>query len=379
MSELTDNTAVVIDNGSGTIKVGISGDDTPRAAFPSVVGKPKIKGIFVGMDQKEYYVGLEAIQKSKDLDLSYPIQGGLIQDWEGIEKIWHHCYFNELRVPPEDYPVFMTEPPLNPRANREKMIKRMFEIFQVDSFYVCTQAVLALYASGRTTGLVLDSGEGATSSVPIYEGYALPHAIMKIDLAGKDLTKYLLSLLKRSGVNFSMYSDRELEIAKDIKERCCRVAEDFDAAMKDTPESQGKEIPYELPDKSIIKIGLPQYQCPEALFQPSKLERETVGIHELIFQSIMKCDMDVRRDFYRNIVLAGGTTMFRDISDRLTKNIGNLAPSTMPVKIDPPAERKFSVWIGASILSSLRSFESLWISKQDYQEVGDHIVHRRCF
>jgi actin-related protein len=378
MSEETVN-AVVIDNGSGMCKAGVAGEDAPKVCFPSIVGRPKHSQgqVMIGTEQKDVYIGEEAQAKRGVLKLSYPIEHGIVTSWDDMEKIWHHCYFNELRVHPEEHPALLTEAPMNPKANREKMIQIMFEGFNVPSFYVSVQAVLSLYASGRTTGIVLDSGDGDTHTVPIYEGYSLPHSIMRIDLAGRDLTEYMMKLLTEVGVSFS--SSAEREIARDIKEKHSYVALDFDTELKSSSESSNKDVSYTLPDGQVITIGNQQFRCPEALFQPIKLGKEYPGIHELTFQSIMKCDVDVRKELYSNIVMSGGTTMFTGIAERLNKEITALAPSTIKIKVVAPAERRFSVWIGGSILSSLSSFQTLWVSKAEFDETGPTIVHRKCF
>merc|ERR1719247_635619 len=230
----------------------------------------------VGADAKDIYVGDEAQVKRGILTLRYP----------------------------KEHAIMLTEAPLNPKQNRERMTQIHFETFNVPAMYVQIQAVLSLYASGRTTGCVFDSGDGVSHTVPIYEGYALPHAIKRLDLAGRDLTEWMMKCLMEKGYTFTTTAERE--IVRDVKEKLAYVALDYDAELKAAASSADLAKDYELPDGNVIQVDTARFKCPEALFQPSMIGKEADGIHNTTYQTIMACDVDIRKDLYANIVCSGG-------------------------------------------------------------------------
>ncbi len=374
---MTDGPQVcVIDNGSGVVKAGFSGNSSPGCIFPSIIGRPKNPGVIIGTDAKKEYIGDEAQQKRGVLKITYPIEHGIVKDWDDMEQIWHHTFYVEMRVSPDEHPVLLTEAPLNPKVNREKMTQIMFETFSVPCLYVAIQAVLSLYSAGRTTGIVCDSGDGVTHTVPIYEGFSIPHAVSRIQLAGRDLTQWMVKLLTESGGNYT--SSAEQEIVRDIKEKTCFVAQDFDAAMKQAKESSSLNMNYELPDGNVITVGSERFRCPELLFKPSLNGKDMDSADSLTFNSIQESDVDVRRDLYGNIILSGGTTMFEGMGERLYKEIEARCAKSVQVKVIASPDRRFAVWRGGSTLTSLSTFASMWITKEDYDEHGASIVHRKC-
>jgi len=367
---------LVIDNGTGLSKNGYAGEDQPRSVFPTLIGYPKYQSIMSDVDHyvREYYVGEEAMNLRGVLKLIYPIVHGMVTDWDAMEKIWHYTFHNDLRVNPSEHPILLTEAPLNPSSNREKFAEILFETFNVPAMYVSMQAVLSLYASGRTTGLVIDAGDGVIHIVPIYEGFAISHAISRIDIAGRDITEYLRRLLRTRGK--ALTSSAEKEIVRDIKERLCYVALDPEKELKLAEKVSGMEKQYTLPDGETLTIGPERFLAPEAFFNPSAIGKEETPLDESIYNSVQLCDIDLRKELYQNIVLSGGSTMFPGLKERLHKELTELVPENIEIRIVAPPERRYSVWIGGSILSSLKTFQRLWVSRKEYQEQGPGVIKR---
>ena len=373
---------LVFANGSSIVNAGFAGNDLPDAVFPSVVGRPRYKNVMVvGQEySSQPFVGVEALSRRRVLNLENPVNHGIVTNWDNMETIWHHTFYNILSVAPEEHPVLLTEAPLNPKANREKMAQIMFESFNTPFISVANQALLSLFASGITTGVVLDSGDGVTYSVPIYEGCPVEHGIFRLDLGGRDLTEYMIRILSERDYFFRTPAERES--VKDIKEIHAYVALDFEQEMKTAVSSSALDKKYELPDGNVITISKERFQCPEALFQPYFLNQnrftELDSIHNILNKSIIKCDIDIRKELYGNVVLSGGSTMFPGFAERMNKELGALATSKMAIKIIAPPERKYSAWIGGSILASLsNAYREIWLSKEEYDESGQSIVRRK--
>lgn len=368
------NQPIVIDNGSGILKAGFAGDQVPKINFTNFIGRPKHTRVMAGGLETDIFFGSLAEEYRGLLNLRYPMEHGIVKDWNDMEKIWQHVYSkNQLNSNSEEHPVLLTEAPLNPRKNREKMAEIFFETFNVPALYISMQAVLSLYSTGRTTGVVLDSGDGVTHSVPIYEGFALPHSVMRNDIAGREVSRYLRLLLRKEGFNFN--TTAEFEIVKNIKERACFLS--INPAKEET--NQPEKSIYTLPDGNTIELGSCRYKAPELLFKPNLIGDENEGIHEVLANSIIKSDLDLRKTLFQNIVLSGGSTLFKGFGDRLLNEMKRLSPKDVKIKIASPKERLYSTWIGGSILASLDTFKKMWISKREYESEGVKVLHRKTF
>lgn len=283
---MSEQQTIIIDNGSGMVKAGFAGEDAPRAVFPAIVGRPKHAATIQGAQQKSEYIGDEAMQKRGILNLQYPIAAGIVESWEDMEKVWHHTFYNELRIAPEEaLGVLLTEAPRNPKANREKMVTIMFETFQVKNVYVALQAVMSLYAAGRTTGLVCDAGDGVSHTIPVFEGFSIPHAIYKMEIAGRVLTDYMQKLLLEIGE--SLTSSAELEIVRDIKEKLSFVAQNYEQENQQAQSSSEHDKSYTMPDKRVITVPAHvRMTCPELLFKPTLNGKSCDSIQAMSWKSV---------------------------------------------------------------------------------------------
>lgn len=371
------STGLVLDFGSAFSKVGFAGDDLPKSIFPTVVSRPLHQTIKLESEPLQYgmdnYIGSEVFSKRGINRIKYPLEHGVVTNWDDMELLLKHTFKNELKVAPEEHPILFTEIPLNPKANREKIIEIMMENFNVPAFYLSNQLVLSLYTSGRSTGVVLDSGYQVTHSVVVYEGFAVQHSTQRLDLGGRCITDYFAKIFTQ----YQLRTTGEIEIANDIKEKLCYVALDIDEEMK--MKNEDFEKSYELPDGTFVTIGNERFRSPEILFNPSLIEMDSEGITEKIIKTIAKVDQDLVKYLYQHIIVAGGSTLLNGFEKRLEKEMKQLIPGNTKMKIVPVEEKKCSSWIGGSILASLQTFQKIWIELEDYDEMGPRIVHSKCY
>ncbi|MBN3292142.1 ACTY protein, partial [Polypterus senegalus] len=327
-----------------------------------------------GALEGDLFIGPKAEEHRGLLSVRYPMEHGIVRDWNDMERIWQYVYSkDQLQTFSEEHPVLLTEAPLNPSKNRERAAEGSVLGFR--------------YATGRTTGVVLDAGDGVTHAVPIYEGFAMPHSILRVDIAGRDVSRFLKLLLRKEGYDF--HTSAEFEVVRTIKERACYLS--INPQKDETLETEKAQ--YTLPDGSTLDIGPARFRAPELLFRPDLIGDESHGIHEVLAFAIQKSDMDLRRTLFSNIVLSGGSTLFKGFGDRLLSEVKKLAPKDVKIKasfymcpkkafclqISAPQERLYSTWIGGSILASLDTFKKMWVSKKEYEEDGARAVHRKTF
>ncbi|EOD20059.1 actin-related protein 2 [Emiliania huxleyi CCMP1516] len=377
---------VVCDNGTGFVKCGFAGDNFPAHIFPSIVGRPILRAEEkVGQVQlKDIMVGDECTAARDMLETSYPITNGVVQRWEDMCHLYDYTFREKLKIDPTEHKIMLTEAAMNPKKNREALVETMFEKYNFAGVHCAIQAVLTLYAQGLLTGVVVDSGDGVTHIVPVYEGYALPANIRRLDVAGRHMTEYLIKLLLLRGYTFNRSAD--YETVREMKEQVCYVGYDLELEKKLALETTTVMEAYTLPDGRVIKVGAERFEAPEALFQPRLVDVDGKGLGELLFQVINTADMDLRPEFYKHIVLSGGSTMYPGLPSRLEKEIrelylrevakGDTAQlERLKLRIEDPPRRKHMVFLGGSVLADImKDKEEFWMSREEYKEKGLHGV-----
>jgi len=431
-----DVSALVVDVGSNTTKMGYAGEESPKAVFPSVVGvlhgpsssrerdagrSPAAVGDAMDVEPKassststasssssstRYFVGTNALHYRRDfMELQSPLTDGLVSDWDIYERLLDHGFQKALGVDPKHHPVLLAEQSFNTRQLRERSTELLFEKYQVPALFTAKNAVLSTFASGRSTGLVLDSGGAVTTAVPVHDGFALTKCISRSNIAGDTLTKELFKYLEKKGTTIrpqycierkvlpsggfqiseldfpsiteSYQTYMALEVVRDIKESILRISE---ILFDEEAHSNIPTVQYELPDGKILDIGPERFSIPEILFnRHTPTESSRTGIHQMVFDAISASDIDIRKDLYNNIILMGGNSLLPGFVDRLHKELSEVVPQRFKIiATNFPSERKFGVWIGGSILGSLATLQQIWISKSEFEEHGPSIVERKC-
>jgi actin-related protein 2 len=325
------------------------------------------------------------------LEVNYPVENGVVRDWNDMDELWKYTFFERLKLKEGglgDSKILLTEPPMNPKKNRELMFEHMFEKFGFGAASVSLQAILVLYAQGLQTGVVVDSGDGVTHVVPVWEGICPPLLIRRLNVAGRHVTRYLIKLLQLRGYNFNRTAD--FETVRQIKETLCYVGYDLDLEKRLALETTTLMATYELPDGRLIKLGSERFEAPEVLFHPGLIDAESKGMHEVIFDMIQDADIDLRMGFYSHIVLSGGSTMYPGLPTRLEKEIRQLyldrvlkgdksGESKLKLNIEDPPRRKHMVFLGGSVLANImRDQADFWVSRKEWKEMGASIIERKC-
>lgn len=377
------------DTGTGVIKAGFAGENEPCLVFPTLLGRPMLRfdqGLGATQDTRSLYVGDEASERRFMLQLTKPMSNGVICDWDGMEAVWDHTW-EQLGINPCEHKVLQTEAALNPPKNREKIVETMFEKYGFAAVNVSVQAILALYSQGLQTGFVVDSGDGVTHMCPVFENYMEPSLVQKVTLAGRHVTDHLLKLLVGQGNPLSSTAD--FETVREVKQKLCYVAFDPVAEKKLARETTVVDRQYTLPDSRILRVGAERFMAPEILFNPGLADHgDGHGLSELVYDTIMKSDINVRKDYFQHIVLSGGTTMFPGMSSRLEKDLRRLyfervlqsdqgRAQKFKCFVEDPPRRQSMVFVGGSLLAeTCAETAGFWVSRQEYAEAGSSVVRR---
>ncbi|CAH3162994.1 unnamed protein product, partial [Pocillopora meandrina] len=401
--------ACVIDNGTGYTKMGFAGNTEPQYILPTAiaikesakVGDQAQRRAAKGITDLDFYIGDEAVE-APGYATKWPIRHAIVEDWDLMERFWEHCIFKYLRAEPEDHYFLLTEPPLNTPENREYTAEIMFESFNIPGLYIAVQAVLALAASWTSrqvgertlTGTVIDSGDGVTHVIPVAEGYVIGSCIKHIPIAGRDITFFVQQLLREREAGIP--PEQSMETAKTIKERwgyiCPDIAKEF-AKYEAEPAKWIKK--YEgvnaITKKPFaVDVGYERFLGPEIFFHPEFSNPDfTTPLSEVVDNVIQNCPIDVRRPLYKNIVLSGGSTMFRDFGRRLQRDIkravdarlklseqlsgGRIKPKPIDTQVITHHMQRYAVWFGGSMLASTPEFYTVCHTKADYDEHGPSI------
>jgi len=390
------STSVVVDLGTSSTKAGWSDRAEPDLNFPSVIGRGRHNKAMKALGLKDSYVGRHAQTLQGILSLRSPIKQGCVQHWDDLETMWEYIWDREVilsgvggGLDPSDHQVLLSVPPLCSPKDWRKLTEMLLEGAGVGGVYLANKTVLSMYGGGRTTGICVDSGEDMTYIVPCWEGTPLPNATLIQKLGGKHITDRLLGQLangkysfpddtfllwKRSGKKnksnnkFCVASRRD--IVQEAKERFCAFSErpikEGDSAFFKLEDEQVMR----LPDGNMVVVGEESMTAPELMFQPSLVKKSYAGLHELVMEAVGRCEEKLRQRLLSNIVLSGGNSLIPGMDKRLTKELSQVLPQDMKVRVQAQPGRENFSWMGGVHLTKLDSFQRLWLTKTDYMEVG---------
>ena len=396
---------LVCDIGTGYLKCGRSGMETPLSVVPTVVGRPLIKPKSTyalcsrsNKASKLLYAGKEAIESGEFLHLSHPIEHGIVKHWGDmqylLEDVFDSASPNYAFQASTDHAtndkrgtkVILTEAPMNPTKNREQLCQIMFEKVGFNSLHISTQAVLSLYARGMMSGVVVDVGDGVTHIIPVYEGSILTHLAQRLDIAGRDVTEHLAKLLFVHG--YPIDAQGEFSLLQHLKENYCYVASDPSKESKLATETTVLIKRHVTSNGRCIRLGEERFQAPEILFQPEICkDTEAKGISDSVYNIINQANVDLRSEFYRSIVLSGGTTLLNGFGARISKDLKKFykqkvlqsrdSTDKIKIKVHSTQGREFSVFTGAAVLADImKDRDDFWLTRSQWEAEGPAVIHK---
>jgi actin len=374
---------LVLDPGTCNWKIGVASETLPTVNIPAVLGVPsKARTLLkrksaddddgVSGGSKILY-GEDALHNAAKCNLSFPMARGAVENWDHAEQLFHHC-ITELEVDDvEGSSILVAVPPYANRECTEKLAAMCMESFMMARIAVFQSPVCSLYASGRTTGIVLESGEGVTSIMPVYDSFPLERSVNRLNWGGADVTEHMRRLLYERGFSFSSAVD-EWQVRL-IKEKLGYVADDYAAELA-KPADEFPPEEFDLPDGQCVEVGKERFRAPEILFDPAIVHQEHPSISDFVAGTIKTCDINIRKDLSANIVLSGGNTMFDGFARRLHADVVKHFPGMFgSVSVVESPDRTNLVWAGGAVISSLDSFDPYWVTREVYEDSGPSIVH----
>ena len=373
---MENNNFIILDIGSGYCKAGFSGEIEPKIITPTIIGHQKSIESENIDDNTSLIFSENALEKSNILNIEHPIKKGSIKNWNDLNLFLDNLFKNELKIDCKNYGILITETSSTSKLEREKLVELLFDNYQFSQIYINNGAILSLYGACKFSGFVLDSGFDYSEIVPIRNGFPFKNCIKKINIGGNDINEYLKKLLIKNNNNNNI-SLNEIDI-NNIKEKYCFIAENNTNIEK---EKNHNEIIYELPDKSKIKIKDEIFLAPELNFHPEMIEKEFGGLAQIFCSCMYDVDNYTKQKFDGTLVLSGGNTLFQNFTERLSKEIKNYYGGKFKDRFEivEIPERKFIQWIGGSIFSIMSIFNGLCTTKQEYNENGAKIIHKKCF